>query len=692
MKLFIAVSLLLYSSQRLQTVSAFVTPSPIVNFKSSTLRKALDTETLVDTIEKVDCNAAATTLPPIKSEKNSNDDIIVNGTAKRVQQNPLGKFADAVSSAFFSVLHYDDNLEIKDSSKNLRVLWSRAFLNHVGSLDDDIAYQLLPPSTRDIIKILPKSGPLVNFQEFIVSRTEFIDGAVDSFLQAVDNNKAFKENERPQIVLFGAGYDTRSLRYNGRADFFEVDLPSVVEGKGKLQKYWKSLKDDQENGDRIILPTKIGYNLNDAADLTKPTLIKTLTQAGLSSDAPTLFIWEAVLFYVKPEAVMNIFGDVFNFGENSAMCLVDSLKPAVTTSFLHKAREFFDGYNLAVIDHISRWGGAVHFAFAGRKDSPLTERMQEHRDELPFSYLATSVDQGETPEPSFNNQWYAVAYPWQVEKQEVYSTRLWGEPIVLYYDVDGNLVCAKDSCPHRSAPLSMSKLNSKGQLECMYHGWAFGKEGACESVPTQAYGESSRATRSSFMQKACLKTYAVEEHENLIWVWRGNVLEADATKLPKTRKDVATYPCDTILDYNVDWQYIVENNLDSPHLFWLHNGSVPPVRSLNFVRDKINQVQLKLFQDDSGRGHYGQTAGGKPKIVRFDAPNIVRHGGVSSFSEEFHIVPIAPGRTRVLLRQNLPQGPILSTILSVPGSGQVIQKLVNMWNYHIALEDYSVMQ
>lgn len=222
------------------------------------------------------------------------------------------------------------------------------------------------------------------------------------------------------------------------------------------------------------------------------------------------------------------------------------------------------------------------------------------------------------------------------------------------------------------------------------HGWAFGKKGACESVPTQAYGESSKASRSSFMQKACLKTYAVVEHEDLIWVWRGNVLEADAAKLPKTRKDVATYPCDTILDYNVDWQYIVENNLDSPHLFWLHNGSVPPVRSLNFVRDKINQVQLKLFQDDSGRGHYGQTAGGKPKIVRYDAPNIVRHGGVSSFSEEFHIVPIAPGRTRVLLRQNLPQGPILSTILSVPGSGQFLQKLVNMWNYHIALEDYSV--
>jgi hypothetical protein len=43
------------------------------------------------------------------------------------------------------------------------------------------------------------------------------------------------------------------------------------------------------------------------------------------------------------------------------------------------------------------------------------------------------------------------------------------------------------------------------------------------------------------------------------------VLEANARKLPhQTRKDASTYSCDRILDYNVVWQYIVENNLDSP--------------------------------------------------------------------------------------------------------------------------------
>ena len=137
------------------------------------------------------------------------------------------------------------------------------------------------------------------------------------------------------------------------------------------------------------------------------------------------------------------------------------------------------------------------------------------------------------------------------------------------------------------------------------HGSAFGKGGECEHVPTQATIDV-KSTKGSFMKKA------VEEHDGLIWTWRGNVLEANARKLPhQTRKDASTYPCDMILDYNVNWQYIVENNLDSPHLFWLHNGSVPPGRLLNFFRDKVNQVKLKFFRDNSGHGYYGQTAGGK---------------------------------------------------------------------------------
>jgi hypothetical protein len=46
----------------------------------------------------------------------------------------------------------------------------------------------------------------------------------------------------------------------------------------------------------------------------------------------------------------------------------------------------------------------------------------------------------------------------------------------------------------------------------------------------------------------------------------------------------------------------------------------------------------------------------------------------------------------VLLRQRIPKGPILSTLLSIPKSKELIQFLVRQWNYQIGLEDYSVMQ
>lgn len=98
-------------------------------------------------------------------------------------------------------------------------------------------------------------------------------------------------------------------------------------------------------------------------------------------------------------------------------------------------------------------------------------RLKNERGQMPFSYLATSVKNGTERQTkhgsSFNNHWYAIAYPRQVSTEDVYATRLWGEPLVVYRDADSNLVCAKDSCPHRSSPMSMGKMNNERKLECM---------------------------------------------------------------------------------------------------------------------------------------------------------------------------------------------------------------------------------
>ena len=51
-------------------------------------------------------------------------------------------------------------------------------------------------------------------------------------------------------------------------------------------------------------------------------------------------------------------------------------------------------------------------------------------------------------------------------------------------------------------------------------------------------------------------------------------------------------------------------------------------------------------------------------------------------------MPIAPDRTRVMLRQRFSKGPTLSALLQLPGASSVITWLVQNWNYQVAQKDY----
>merc|ERR1712032_1648910 len=113
--------------------------------------------------------------------------------------------------------------------------------------------------------------------------------------------------------------------------------------------------------------------------------------------------------------------------------------------------------------------------------SLLMLQNQAPRRSVPADVAAR--DNLQEPEAGFNNTWYAIAYSEQLGVDEVFSTRLWGEPLVLYRDSANEVVRVRDSCPHRSAPLSMGEVQD-GVLRCFYHGWGFGSEGKCVSVPT----------------------------------------------------------------------------------------------------------------------------------------------------------------------------------------------------------------
>lgn len=278
-------------------------------------------------------------------------------------QNVFGILSDTFTGLAFSLLHAFDPDPIGDSSKNLRVLWVRALLNQRGDIKDKVAETFLPPTTRGLVTT--ESGaalfnPIVKFTEWIQARTDFIDGSLEHFLSSpVCTNEDGTTNEC-NIVLFGAGYDTRSLRFRhahgDKINFFELDLPDVVEGKKKLYKKFQEENDPEWDLDGKG-PKVVGFDLNDCGGDSPKGLLDVLRGAGLKEGVPTLFVWEAVLFYVNEDAIRNIMRDLFDFcspegnqGVESMLCMTDSLKPFVSVPFTNEARIFFDENNMDLVE------------------------------------------------------------------------------------------------------------------------------------------------------------------------------------------------------------------------------------------------------------------------------------------------------------------------------------------------------
>jgi methyltransferase (TIGR00027 family) len=110
--------------------------------------------------------------------------------------------------------------------------------------------------------------------EFIIARTIWFDGLfVDALKQRV-----------PQIVLLGAGYDSRAYRFaalNQGTRIFELDITPTLERKISCLK------------SVVFIPI----------DFNRDPLKDTLEKAGWRNDQKTLFIWEGVSYYLDPASV-----------------------------------------------------------------------------------------------------------------------------------------------------------------------------------------------------------------------------------------------------------------------------------------------------------------------------------------------------------------------------------------------------
>jgi methyltransferase (TIGR00027 family) len=122
-----------------------------------------------------------------------------------------------------------------------------------------------------------------SLQNTIRLRTRYIDDAVATFVH--DHRE-----ERPQVLLLGAGMDARAYRMDLDADLYEVDFPATLHLKAEL------LAGHEPKGRRTVVPV----------DLAERDFVDPLVVAGFNPSRPTIVVWEGVINYLDAATAESV--------------------------------------------------------------------------------------------------------------------------------------------------------------------------------------------------------------------------------------------------------------------------------------------------------------------------------------------------------------------------------------------------
>ena len=148
-------------------------------------------------------------------------------------------------------------------------------------------------------------GPGVN--GFLVARERYIDDVLKGFL----------EEGLQQLVILGAGYDSRPYRFDlqGAIKTFEVDHP--VTQADKLEKVRRVFGK---------IPEHVTYV---PVDFDTQSLSERLLSSGYEPDLISLFIWQGVTMYLTPAGVDTTLAFVVNSAAPSSAIVFDYVYQAV---------------------------------------------------------------------------------------------------------------------------------------------------------------------------------------------------------------------------------------------------------------------------------------------------------------------------------------------------------------------------
>jgi len=157
---------------------------------------------------------------------------------------------------------------------------------------DSIAYILVPPflklvvRSRWLFKLFSRPFFPSGMYEYVIARTRYFDAV---FMEALEHSFS-------QIVIFGAGFDSRALRFsklNKGTRVFELDAPMTQQEKLKAYQLKK-----------LVIPENLIFV---PINFNKEGLADKMVQAGFVAGRKSLFLLEAVTMYLPQDAVESTF-------------------------------------------------------------------------------------------------------------------------------------------------------------------------------------------------------------------------------------------------------------------------------------------------------------------------------------------------------------------------------------------------
>jgi chlorophyllide a oxygenase len=234
--------------------------------------------------------------------------------------------------------------------------------------------------------------------------------------------------------------------------------------------------------------------------------------------------------------------------------------------------------------------------------------------------------------------WYPLCRTDDLPPDRPVAAALLGDPLVLFRDATGAPVCLADLCPHRSAPLSLGRVEA-GRVECPYHGWQFDGAGRCVAIP--ACGDAA-----AMPARARVRRYPCVARGGFVWAWPDDPALAGVGPTDcddEGRRALVTGVCDLDVDHGL----VLENLLDLAHAPFTHEGTLA-------TRADRCGLDVDLVPTPQGfRARFRRTDDDCPNTqsVTFEAPCTVRFDDDDDGPTQTHrVVPLGPRKTRWLWR------------------------------------------